>query len=193
LDKLNIILFGIGFFVTLIALIIMLIKNMKVNKAGSMLTFVLIAGIAIMVFGVWITIQQRSLLSINNKTSAVTAKDTSIIGGWEGQTALLSSTVMYFADDQYVAILDSNGSTADGLYELEPLGNKTYKLHIYRMIVRADTSDNPGVHKGEEFLTFFINIKDKNHMDMSKEGDSKIIQLRRIDSTLAKNTIGIGK
>jgi len=80
MENSNIILFCIGFLISVIALIIMLIKATKYNKIGFMISFMLIIGLACLGSGVWLTINpiksSNSSIVNNLNTSKTTTRVT---------------------------------------------------------------------------------------------------------------------
>lgn len=82
MEQLNIILFGSGFIIAIIALIIMMIKALKGNKVGLLLPLILIIGIGSIGSGIWLIIQQNSQVNTtvannsNNTNTTVTNSST---------------------------------------------------------------------------------------------------------------------
>jgi hypothetical protein len=196
---LDIIVFFTGFAIVMISLIIILIKVVKGRKIGITISLMVGLGVAFLVTGIVIRMKNNDLIStvrgdlstnIDNKLSSAVS-DNNILGGWKG-TSGLAGIVIFFEDKHSASISYWNEGITHGLYQLESLGNKNYKVHIYEIgEVYADTSSNSGAAKGKEVYTFLLKVKDKDHMEMSAEGSSSVVELKRIDSTLAKNILGI--
>jgi hypothetical protein len=124
-------------------------------------------------------------------TTIKTTTNSTLIGGWKGEVGL-SAAIFYFENDKDVTVATNGEPTYTGLYELEDLGKDTYKVHIYSIgKVGADTSDHPGVSKGKEVNTLIFNIKDKNTIEMGKEGVTQIMRLERIEPALVKKLLGL--
>ncbi|MGV8980537.1 hypothetical protein [Clostridium sp.] len=129
--NLNIILFCIGFVISVVALIIMLVKSMKSNKMGFMIPFVLIIGLASLGSGVWITI--KPINSINstvvNNPNISTTKSKPTVSTINKSTAKVSTSV---AKENKNAPFDAKGSVVP-IISYSELGN-------YKCTLDADGS-----------------------------------------------------
>jgi hypothetical protein len=118
-----------------------------------------------------------------------------IIGGWHMTVngilnTQASFTILFDNNKEHMySAMDNNGVVTTGLYEIEDSGENSYKIHCYKMIVRADSNNGGGVSKGAEISTFFVTLKDKNTIQLAASGDSTILELQRINIDMAKNMI----